>query len=156
VNGQEVFTDVPPELKNDRLWVPVRALAEALGCQVQYEASNERILVRPASGDVISLAALPSSDRGRFGREIIVGRPLPAKNGRLLAPVKGPQRGLGLYSTVGRRQQSGLGKQIRTGHQAPWIVELPPRQTNSWRWLSWHGLSGFSRARTRRAPASTR
>lgn len=82
VNGQEVFTDVPPELKNDRLWVPVRALAEALGCQVQYEASNERILVRPASGDVISLAALPSSDRGRFGREIIVGRPLPAKNGR--------------------------------------------------------------------------
>jgi len=45
-----VFTDVPPELKNDRLWVPVRALAEALGCQVQYEASNERILVRPASG----------------------------------------------------------------------------------------------------------
>lgn len=95
VNGQEVFTDVPPELKDDSLWVPVRALAEALGCQVQYEAPNERILVRPATGAVISLAARSGSDRGRFGQEIIVGRPLPVKNGRLLAPVRALSEALG-------------------------------------------------------------
>lgn len=30
-HGREVLTEVPPELRKDRLWVPVRALAEALG-----------------------------------------------------------------------------------------------------------------------------
>ena len=88
VDGKEVITDVPPELRDNRLFVPVRALAEALDCQMQYQAEQKRILVSQNHGETISLAERPSPDRNQIDQEIILGSPLPIKDGRLLAPVR--------------------------------------------------------------------
>ena len=88
VVGKEVVTDVPPEIRDNRLFVPVRALAEALDCQMQYQAEQKRILVSQNHGETISLAERPSPDRNQIDQEIILGSPLPIKDGRLLAPVR--------------------------------------------------------------------
>jgi len=79
VDGKEVITDVPPELRDNRLFVPVRALAEALDCQMQYQAEQKRILVSQNHGETISLAERPSPDRNQIDQEIILGSPLPIK-----------------------------------------------------------------------------
>ncbi|HKM39491.1 MAG TPA: stalk domain-containing protein, partial [bacterium] len=43
-DGKELVTEVPPELRDNCIFVPVRALAEALDCQVEYEEEQRRTL----------------------------------------------------------------------------------------------------------------
>jgi hypothetical protein len=45
VNHKEVVCDVPPQIVNDRLLVPVRAIAESLNCDVQYFKEGNAVYV---------------------------------------------------------------------------------------------------------------
>lgn len=46
VDGQELAFDQPPMIENDRVLVPVRAIFEALGAQVDWEASSRTVTAR--------------------------------------------------------------------------------------------------------------
>lgn len=48
VNGQTVQCDVPPEIINGRTMVPIRAVAEALGCQVSWDATQNAVVITSA------------------------------------------------------------------------------------------------------------
>lgn len=58
VNGNVIQTDVAPVNANGRVLVPVRAIAEALGCKVEWDGTNNivSILVMP-NQEVINLTA---------------------------------------------------------------------------------------------------
>lgn len=66
VNGREVKPDVPPQLVNGRAMVPVRWVAEALGAQVDWEASTQTVRIttgapkpgQPATGQPQALPEL--------------------------------------------------------------------------------------------------
>lgn len=45
VNGVEVQSDVPPQVINGRTMIPARALAEALGARVEWDAVNRAVMV---------------------------------------------------------------------------------------------------------------
>ncbi len=45
VNGKEISSDVPPQVISGRTLVPARALAEALGATVSWDAANNSIIV---------------------------------------------------------------------------------------------------------------
>lgn len=45
VNGQEIKPDVPPQIINGRIMVPVRWVAEALGADVHWDAPNNAVAV---------------------------------------------------------------------------------------------------------------
>ncbi|NPV26107.1 MAG: hypothetical protein HPY81_01360 [Firmicutes bacterium] len=45
VNGREVCLDVPPQLVKDRTLIPVRFVAEALGAEVDWEATSRRVVI---------------------------------------------------------------------------------------------------------------
>lgn len=45
VNGKAVFSDVPPQIINDRTMIPARALAEALGAQVGWDETTSSVIV---------------------------------------------------------------------------------------------------------------
>ena len=49
VNGQEVKSDVNPTMLNNRVLVPARALAEALGFEVTWE--NNAVIIKKTAGD---------------------------------------------------------------------------------------------------------
>ncbi|MGO0061497.1 stalk domain-containing protein [Brevibacillus fluminis] len=56
VNGKEIKSEVPPRLIDGKAWVPVRALAEALGSGVQWHASQKTVwitnkIVNPSAKD---------------------------------------------------------------------------------------------------------
>ena len=47
VNGETVVNDVPIQLKHDRTMVPVRFVAEQLGCDVYWNELNEAVVISP-------------------------------------------------------------------------------------------------------------
>lgn len=48
VNGKEVVSDVPPQIIDGRTLVPARALAEALGATVTWDAEKRAVVVTAA------------------------------------------------------------------------------------------------------------
>ena len=45
VNGHKVEIDVAPFIQDDRTFLPARALAEALGCKVEWDKANRKITI---------------------------------------------------------------------------------------------------------------
>ena len=45
INGQAVKLDVPAMIESDRTLVPLRFVAEALGCDVEWKPEIRRILI---------------------------------------------------------------------------------------------------------------
>gem|GEM_PF-1126778 len=68
VNGQEIEPDVPPQIINGRTMVPIRWVAEALGADMEQDASNKeacavKITTKTQSQDVLQrLRALELED----------------------------------------------------------------------------------------------
>lgn len=54
VNEQEVTFDVPAVIKNDRTMVPVRFVSEALGANVEWEATTKTVIITTQKVDPIS------------------------------------------------------------------------------------------------------
>jgi hypothetical protein len=44
LNGKELKTDVPPEIKDGRTMVPIRAIAEGLGMEVAWDEAADLII----------------------------------------------------------------------------------------------------------------
>ena len=57
VNGQEIQCDVPPQIINGRTMVPIRAVAQALGCQAQWDSSANAVTITAAGGGPPAAAA---------------------------------------------------------------------------------------------------
>jgi len=53
-NGQEIKGDVPATIQNGRVLVPVRALAEAVGKVVQWDAAQKFVVISDAPADAHS------------------------------------------------------------------------------------------------------
>lgn len=51
VNNQEVTFDVPAIIKNDRTMVPVRFVSEALGANVEWEATTKTVIITTKKED---------------------------------------------------------------------------------------------------------
>lgn len=45
VNGEEKYLDVPAALINDRTMVPVRAISESLGCNVEWDGNSYTVII---------------------------------------------------------------------------------------------------------------
>lgn len=60
-NGQKFAElDVPPKLVNERMFIPARAIAEALGHKVIYEAPTRTVLINPGTIKYTDLNKLTS------------------------------------------------------------------------------------------------
>ncbi|MDA5109062.1 hypothetical protein QO009_002294 [Brevibacillus aydinogluensis] len=50
VNGKKVETDVAPQIINGRVMVPVRAVSEAMGAEVNWDSKQRSVIVRTPEG----------------------------------------------------------------------------------------------------------
>lgn len=46
INGEYVQLDAPAKILNDRTMVPIRFVAEALGCEVEWLAKEKTVVIR--------------------------------------------------------------------------------------------------------------
>jgi len=59
VNGVTKTLDAPVESKNDRIYVPLRFVGEALGCTVDYNSANKAVYI--TTGGNVSKPSTPST-----------------------------------------------------------------------------------------------
>ncbi len=53
VNGSPVFLDVVPELTNDKTFVPLRAVSEVFGCEVNWNEDENRVDIAYSSASSV-------------------------------------------------------------------------------------------------------
>lgn len=86
LNGVEVKADVPPVIKEGRTLVPVRALTEALGAEVQWNEQEQTVLVSNGNTQI----QLKVNNRIALvnGEEITLDVPAEINTSRIFVPLR--------------------------------------------------------------------
>ncbi|WP_422447990.1 stalk domain-containing protein [Thermoanaerobacterium sp. DL9XJH110] len=86
VNGKELKSDLPPVIKGGRVLIPVRAVVNALGAQVQWDEQNQIVTIIK-DGRTVTLE-LGSKIAVVDGQEIPLDVPAGVENGRTIVPLR--------------------------------------------------------------------
>ncbi len=86
LNGVEVKADVPPVIKEGRTLVPVRALTEALGAEVQWNEQEQTVLV--SKGDIQIQLRVNNRVAMINGKEVILDVPAEINTSRVFVPLR--------------------------------------------------------------------
>lgn len=70
VNGQEIKSDVPPQIIGDRTMVPVRWIAEALGAEVEWDAASRTVIITTKGNTPDNEQAVVSKLVAEFGQRL--------------------------------------------------------------------------------------
>lgn len=134
VNGREIKPDVAPQLVNGRTMVPVRWLAEALGAQVDWEASTQTVRIatgvpkpgQPATGQQQTLPELFRAVAEKFaGVEVPVYVPtwLPGDGPFRLAEFQAHKDGYRLKVIRGKEEYPSIVENVPSS-EADLVVEV--------------------------------
>lgn len=83
VNGQAINSDVPPQIINGRVMVPIRFIADALGANVSWDQNTYSVIITtnkttqsiPIPGDTLGLELLESKmTTDKYNTNTIVGK----------------------------------------------------------------------------------
>lgn len=136
VNGQEIKTDVAPQMINSRVFVPVRFVAEALGAQVEWDPENWAVIITSA----------PSNTNGQINSPIETEQPKTYKIGEIIDLSDTKIRVNEIYygetfDTIVARN----GMKFALANMDIWIA-MPPKNNVAWSGInfinSWHTKSG--------------
>lgn len=84
--GEQVYFDVQPVIESDRTLVPIRAIAESLKSDVQWDEATQTITITK-DGNVVKLV-LGSDTAYVNGKEVKLDVPAKTLNNRTLVPVR--------------------------------------------------------------------
>lgn len=93
VDGRVLTPDVPARLVAGRVVVPVRAVAEALGAQVEWQPRSKRVSLRGQGKEVSAVIGSRTAWRGGVAYRLEVAPYI--QGGRVLVPVRFFAKGLG-------------------------------------------------------------
>ena len=93
LNGNELSFDQPPYIENGTTMVPMRAIFEALGASVDYDAETKTITANKGS-TIIELTTGASTAKVN-GREKTLASPVANKNGTTMVPLRLVSEALG-------------------------------------------------------------
>ena len=86
VNGKTLAFDVPPQLINDRVLVPVRKIFEEIGAEVEWDDKTNTVTSNK-DGTIVVLV-IGDSYPTINGRTVAIDQPAVVVEGRTLAPVR--------------------------------------------------------------------
>jgi len=82
-----IRTDVPPETRSGRTFVPIRVTSEQFGAAVQWIPANQRVIITRANQPTIELSV--GSTSARVGNNIVTLDAAPyVSSGRTLVPLR--------------------------------------------------------------------
>ncbi|MDR1617164.1 MAG: glucosaminidase domain-containing protein [Syntrophomonadaceae bacterium] len=105
VNGKELYSDVAPEIKNDRVMVPLRAVSEGLGLNVDWIPSSRTVII--FSKDVTGFDTVIYNERAAGtenediliyinGKRLLTDTAPEIKYSRTMVPLRAVSEGLGM------------------------------------------------------------
>jgi hypothetical protein len=86
VKGKKVKFDVPPQVVRGRTLVPLRKLAESLGCTVEWQAAERKVVL--IQGAKVIVLGVGQNTATVDGREISLDVSPTIINGRVLVPLR--------------------------------------------------------------------
>lgn len=86
LNGEKLEFDVPPMLMQDRTMVPLRAIFEALGAEVNYDEPTKKITA--SLGNTVVTLRVDTPAMYVNGSEHMLDMPATVVDGRTLVPVR--------------------------------------------------------------------
>jgi hypothetical protein len=92
INGNELTVDVDPYIENGRTLVPLRNIFEALGCNVQWDSSAQKITATK-SNTVLQLYIGGQAQKN--GQNISLDAPAVVIDGRTMVPLRFVSESLG-------------------------------------------------------------
>lgn len=86
IDGEEVFTDAAPVIKNSRTMLPARFVAENLGATVSWDEALQQVTVQ---SDKVTIQIVIGNDTAVVnGEQFKLDAPAFIENGRTFAPVR--------------------------------------------------------------------
>lgn len=86
VEGEELAFDVQPLLEQNRVLVPVRKVAEALGARVAYDREANTVTIRQGGREVVLAVGQPTA--WIDGQQVALDVPAQVVDGRLVVPLR--------------------------------------------------------------------
>ncbi|MBS7194672.1 MAG: copper amine oxidase N-terminal domain-containing protein [Eubacterium sp.] len=86
INGSEISAEVPPTVIDGRTMVPVRAIFEAVGANIDFDAETKTITAR--KGDTTVNMTVGANAVTVNNKEVQLDAPAVIVNGRTLAPAR--------------------------------------------------------------------
>lgn len=98
VNGKKVGFDVEPQLINGRTMVPMRAIFEALECDVEWDNDNQQITAAKEEDDVVTTIVMQIDKNSMMvdEEEKVLDVAPTLVDGRTLVPVRAISEALGV------------------------------------------------------------
>lgn len=91
VNGEELKTDSPPIMRDGRVLVPLRAICEALGCEVKWD-SKEQIAYIYNTDTILEIEigskSIVRQTKGKGFNPIMLDVPAVIFQGRTMVPIR--------------------------------------------------------------------
>lgn len=95
LDGVEERMDVAPDVQNNRTMLPIRAIAEAAGADVDYDAATQTVIITNPYGDEIR-CPIGRSSMTLNSQLCALDAPAYARNGRTYLPVRAVAEALDL------------------------------------------------------------
>lgn len=99
VNSLNIHFDVPPVIKEGRTLIPVRAITEAMGATVEWDAEDMIVTITSADGETIIMFYLAPEDEGKItvnGEDVTIDVRPGIINSRTFVPLRFIAETLGL------------------------------------------------------------
>lgn len=106
IDGKGVKSDVKPVIKNGRMLVPARAIAENTGATISYDGAARRVTVRRGAKQVLLDIGKPIGYVN--GKRIILDSMPFISNGRTLIPVRFVSQSLGYNVSWDKRAKVAI------------------------------------------------
>lgn len=93
VDSKYMYTDVAPTIQNDRTLVPMRAIFEKLGAEIEWDDATETVTGK--KGDVTVTLKIGDTAANVSGREVTLDVPAMLLNDRTMVPLRFVSESLG-------------------------------------------------------------
>lgn len=86
VNEKDILFETPPVIKDGRTLVPVRAVTEALGAEVQWNASTQTVTI--TKGSIVIKLVIGKNTATMNGKSVTLDVPASNGNGSTVVPLR--------------------------------------------------------------------
>ncbi|MEW6276854.1 MAG: copper amine oxidase N-terminal domain-containing protein, partial [Bacillota bacterium] len=93
LNSRPLSFDQPPVIVNDRTMVPLRAIFQALGAQVNWDGATQTVTA--TRGDTVIILVIGSPTAFKDGETVTLSQPALLLGGRTMVPLRFVSEALG-------------------------------------------------------------
>ncbi|MEW6388814.1 MAG: copper amine oxidase N-terminal domain-containing protein, partial [Thermodesulfobacteriota bacterium] len=93
LNDHPLSFDQPPVIVNDRTMVPLRAIFQALGAEVNWDGATQTVTA--TRGDTVIILVIGSPAAFKDGQAVTLDQPALLMGGRTMVPVRFVSEALG-------------------------------------------------------------